>query len=91
MTYYDAAIICRNLVGTAHGLDTLIRASRALESLIDQSKAKLVSKCKDCDENISHINVLWHDWEIATSFSILTFRTLNGIGRSRASQLLKNK
>lgn len=66
MTYYDAAIICRNVVGTAHGLDTLIRASRALRSLIDQSKAKLVSQCKDCDENISHDNVLWHDWEIAT-------------------------
>jgi hypothetical protein len=64
MTFYDAFVKCGDIVGEAHGLDALVKASRALETLVDEEKAKLISSCPSCTDSISHNTILWHDWEI---------------------------
>jgi hypothetical protein len=67
MTFYDAFVKCSDLVGEAHGLDTLVKASKALEALVEEEKAELMSSCQSCKDAISHNTILWHDWEIYVS------------------------
>lgn len=76
MTYYDAIVKCGDVVGEAHGLDTLIKASRALETLVKERKAKLLSSCASCTELVVHDTILWHDWEIQVSDFLTRFDSI---------------
>ena len=73
MTFYDAFVKCGDLVGEAHGLDTLVKASRALETLVEEEKAELVSACPSCTDSLPHNTILWHDWEIQVSDFLTRF------------------
>lgn len=76
MTFYDAFVKCGDLVGQAHGLDTLVKASRALESLVEEEKAELMSSCPSCTDSIPHNTILWHDWEIQVSDFVTRFDSI---------------
>lgn len=76
MTFYDAFVKCGDLVGQAHGLDTLVKASRALETLVEEEKAELISSCPSCTDSIPHNTILWHDWEIQVSDFVTRFDSI---------------
>jgi len=63
-------------VGEAHGLDTLVKASRALETLVEEEKAELMSSCPSCTDSIPHNTILWHDWEIQVSDFVTRFDSI---------------
>jgi len=76
MTFYDAFVKCGDLEGEAHGLDTLVRASKALETLLDEEKAKLISSCQSCTDSLPHNTIMWHDWEICVSDFVSRFDSI---------------
>ena len=76
MTFYDAFVKCGDLVGQAHDLDTLVKASRALETLVEEEKAELISSCPSCTDSIPHNTILWHDWEIQVSDFVTRFDSI---------------
>jgi len=76
LTFYDAFVKCGDLVGEAHGLETLVEASRALDTLVKEQKAKLISSCLSCKESVLHDTILWHDWEISVSDFLTRFDSI---------------
>ena len=91
MTYYDVSIKCGDVVGTANGLNVFMKASRVLESLIEQSKARLISECRECTEDVSHDKVLWHDWEITTHDFLHNFSEIEWTWRETGRTMIKEE
>lgn len=76
MTFYDAFVKCGDLVGEAHGMETMVKASKALEILVKEEKAELMSSCPSCTDLLPHNTILWHDWEILVTDFVTSFDSI---------------